>query len=301
MQRFTLALCMSLDLLVCGNAFGQDASQHEVGQGLEEKIKAVLRAEQPEEATARYHELFNAAGVDGLRELKLSPHDSIAIQAAWQEVALTVPETKDENKPTFRPDQGKLNWFLGFLEGRTRLRIPKWWREAVLDARANRRDNFYFPYLRFGELISKEAVQTAVTKRGERFSLTVGKDSMDLPSELLKDVVQDGKLSSRYAYSAYFGPQKCYIAIYDDAGYPYSLVCVNRTSTKVVWKTKGWGSFWGMLGGKVGRARVAVDVQGDRVLVFGCSGLGFVHAEAFRADNGKNIFRFSNTYSEYRD
>jgi hypothetical protein len=52
--------------------------------------------------------------------------------------------------------------------------------------------------------------------------------------------------------------------------------------------------------GAVGRGRVAVDAQDDRVLVFGCSGLGLVHAEAFRADNGKNLFRFSNTYSEWR-
>jgi ABC-type glucose/galactose transport system permease subunit len=96
--------------------------------------------------------------------------------------------------------------------------------------------------------------------------------------------------------SAVFTPKTCYLAVYDDAGYPYTLACIDRAAVRVVWKSEGWGSWWYAVGGQVGKARVSVELQDNRVLVFGVSGLNLIHAEAFRADNGKNLFRFSNTY-----
>ena len=64
-----------------------------------------------------------AVGPGGLPALRLHPHDGIAIQAAWEEVTLTVPEEK-QDQPV-RPDRHKLDWFLGFLEGRGRVRAPR--------------------------------------------------------------------------------------------------------------------------------------------------------------------------------
>src|SRR5262249_31996124 len=58
-----------------------------------------------------------------------------------QEVALTVPE-KEQKKPV-RPDEQKLAWFLGFLEGRLHVQPPQWWAECLLDTRAWRRGNIY--------------------------------------------------------------------------------------------------------------------------------------------------------------
>jgi hypothetical protein len=300
MKRFTIALGACLVSLICCNAFPQDAPLKASHQALEEKVSAVLRADQPQDASERYSELFALADRDGLSELKHSPHDSIAIQAAWQEVALTVPETINDNHPTFHPSRGKLNWFVGFLEGRIRARVPQWWSEAVLDARANQRDNIYFPYRDWGQLTPKSAIQTAVAKKGEKFSLKVGNDTIELPNLLLKEVLHDGDFSTFHHFSAFFAPKHCYVAIYDDVGSPYTLACVDRSTEKLVWKTEGWGSWWYAVGGGVGKARVTVDAHDERVLVFACSGIGHVHAEGFRAQNGKNLFRFSNTYSEYR-
>jgi hypothetical protein len=182
MKRFSCALSALLVLLVPNDASPEDA----VRQVIEEKIDAVLRADEPAKAAEHYHDLFVASGAKGLSELKQSPHDSIAIQAAWQEVALTVPESVDEGNPVFRPDRGKLNWFLGFLEGRTRIRVPKWWLEAVLDARANQRDNIYFPYNNWGRPTAKWTTEAAVTKKGDKFLMQMGNESIDLPKELVK-------------------------------------------------------------------------------------------------------------------
>jgi hypothetical protein len=204
-RRTRTAYACSFVHVLCAAVFARDvpAKAH---QALDEKTNAVLRANGPQEAHQRYRDLFATAGVDGLQELKRSEHASIAMQAAWQEVALTVPAVDhiDGHRPPFRPDQGKLKWFLGFLEGRGKLRIPKWWSETVLDARANHRANFYFPRLDWGQFTTEPASQAAVTKDGQKFSLHKGNDSLDLPKELLTDLVQNGEVSSITFASAFF-------------------------------------------------------------------------------------------------
>lgn len=84
----------------------------------------------------------SAAVAGGLSTLLTHPNDGIAIQAAWQEVVVTIPEK--EGDQAFRPDRENLNWFLGFLEGRARIEPPKWWARSLLDCHANRRGNVYF-------------------------------------------------------------------------------------------------------------------------------------------------------------
>jgi hypothetical protein len=190
-----------------------------------------------------------------------------------------------------------LNEFLGFLEGRLRRRIPKWWCDAVRDARANNRENVYVPDQDGGRLAAIPGTQTPVTKNGDRFVLRVGNDAIDLPNDLLAGLVQNGQLSGLANFSAHFTKTNCYVAIHDDVGYPYRLGCVSRSNGKLVWQAEGWGLWWYGFGGAVGKARVTVDVQDDRVLVFWCN--LHVSAEGFRADNGKALFRFANTYSEH--
>ena len=59
--------------------------------------------------------------------------------------------------------------------------------------------------------------------------------------------------------------------------------------------SKVWGSWWGAAMG-VHRQWVEIVEQGDRVVVFGVAAVGF-HVEAFRTDDGANLFRFSNAYT----
>jgi hypothetical protein len=126
-----LIACLATGLVSAGD---DDAKTKEI-------VKRLGDIGYPHEYPEVYRLLFATVGVNGLARLQLHHDDSIAVQSAWEAVTLTVP-VKDGDT-FYRPDPQKLNWFLGFLEGRARLSSPDWWREAVLDARANRRSNIY--------------------------------------------------------------------------------------------------------------------------------------------------------------
>jgi hypothetical protein len=87
---------------------------------------------------------------------------------------------------------------------------------------------------------------------------------------------------------------RCYVAVHDPVGCPYRLAAVDRQLGEVRWVTKVWGSWWGDATGQH-HQWLEVTEQGDRVVVFGRAS-GTFHVEAFRADDGANLFRFSNSY-----
>jgi hypothetical protein len=262
----------------------------------EKKIRAVITAKYPYDAASAYAKLFEFVKADGLPRLQTHKSDTIAIQAAWEEVELTVSEKGQER--VVRPDRDKLAWFLGFLEGRARLQIPKWWSEAILDARANRPGNVIAGGLNNWNDDSAKVPPTqgsVVIKEGKPV-LRAGTTSVPLPQEI-QPIFQ--RLKPGYKVSVLITPQRCFIAAHDQIGYPYKLVCVDRSSSKLLWTTQVWASFWGQAEG-AHRQWVEVIEQDNRVVVFGIASMGF-HVEAFRVEDGANVFRFSNSYSSWRE
>jgi hypothetical protein len=55
-----------------------------------------------------------------------------------------------------------------------------------------------------GAVHDRTGEPAAVTKDGQKFSLHKGNDSLDLPKELLTDLVQNGEVSSITFASAFF-------------------------------------------------------------------------------------------------
>src|SRR5262249_10548084 len=97
------------------------------------------------------------------------------------------------------------------------------------------------------------------------------------------------------AVCALITASNCYVAAYDNAGYPYRLACVERSTAKIRWIAEVWASEWGGITG-IHHQWVEVSEQGNRVAVFGVASVGF-HAEVFRVDDGIDVLRFSNAYS----
>jgi hypothetical protein len=233
-------------------------------------------------------------GNDGLSRLQAHSSDTIAIQAAWMQVELTVPAEKPVG--AVRPDREKLAWFLGFLEGRARINLPKWWATAILDARANRRGNIYAGGInvltRPGDPSEeKQPAKATIERRQGGLIIQLGQASAKLPDDFVDKV---RKQEHHNNVRALFTPTHLYVAIHESVGYTYRLACVERSTLKLNWVSDVWGSWWASASGQH-RQSVEIVEHGHRVVVFGVSSPGF-HVEAFRKDDGTNIFRFSNSY-----
>ena len=108
--------------------------------------------------------------------------------------------------------------------------------------------------------------------------LTKGAESAALPVDLLPDVGPWDLIS------AHLTPPRVFVAIHDYVGFPYNLICIDRPTEEVIWKSRVWAScFTGAEG--VHMSCVWVTVQDDRVIVFGAGSTG-THVEAFRAEDG---------------
>ena len=272
-------------------------------------VRAILAANRPPwEAPDDYHQLVNTVGLAGVRRLQTYPNDTVAIRAAWEEVALTVPEKEDEQARAYRPDRQKLDWFLGFLEGRGRVQSPKWWADVLLNAVANRRDNFHFdlpgqptnpamPRKSFHHEAGFDDVWaplgTTLRREGSKIVLRVGKEPVTIPEGWLGGFKLDnGRVNC--GVSALITPSRCYIALHQFIG-EYSLECIERSTLKLLWSSEVRGGAHVGIGGGLVWTWVTVTEQNDRVVVFGCDFIS-IHAEGFRSEDGANIFRFANAY-----
>jgi hypothetical protein len=303
------------------NPFETPATQSISDTVLDRHVQEILNSKHPHTSQLGpgvcegYQTLFRKIGPDDLAKLRMHQNDGIALQAAWQEVALTVPEK--EPKKAVRPDPQKLAWFLGFLEGRLHVQAPQWWAVCLLDTRANRRGNMYSgasikdtsgdsgTSRPTRDMTSKTNTDQTIRLRHPEYAepgvrlqnvsgrtvLVIGLESIPLPDELLHKS-NSGEL---FDHISVLASTNCvYVAVHDDVGFPYKLACLDRVSGKIIWKSDVWGTWWGF-GSGVHIMIVAIVELDNRVIVFGWGSTG-MNVEGFCADDGSNLFRFSTSY-----
>jgi hypothetical protein len=259
---------------------------------VEKQIQDILKTKESSKVAQKYRTLFNKVGPKGIRTLQAYPQEGIAIQAAWEEVTLTIPEKEPK-----RPDADKLKWFLEFMERRGSVKAPRWWSEALLNSDANRRDNIYpgepkeKPYHRLGLDYTAGPLDSSLKRGRDTVELRIGEDSVPIPQGLLlKD--DFGKLCC--GVSGLISHSRCFVAVHESVGYPYQLACIDRETAKTLWESQVFGTWWGSASG-IHCMWVAVTEQNNRIVIFGSAATG-MHMEAFRPEDGKNLFRFSTYY-----
>ncbi len=184
------------------------------------------------------------------------------------------------------------SWKAAFMR-----KAPQWWIDAMVESKANRRDNIYPDmskkqmYHEAGLGWSRAPLDTTLEEKDDKTILRVGKATVPMAAGLLE---KDGAGKVRSDVSAFFTASRCYVAIHDDVGFPYVIACIDRSSGEVRWKSDVWGSYVGGTGGQFD-SWITVTEQEDRVIVFGVATTGF-HVEGFRSDNGANLFRVSNFF-----
>jgi hypothetical protein len=289
MKAFPLIL-----LLACGALCFEDSAKPV--ETVAEILKMFSDVESGGERATLSRKLFAAASADEIVNFQRADDDSIAIQAAWDAVKLTIPV--EMGPAAYRPDAHKLSWFVGFLEGRMRASLPKWWREVVLDVRANRRNNVYsrkpqaapFHRIEGTDVVCPDNASVKDLKR--KCIYKCGQDQIVIPEEILNRT-DAGEVYG--GVSGYFTKSQCFITQYDDVGYSHTLACIDRATNKLVWQSEVCGCWWGGASG-LHESWVTVNVAEDgRVFVFGAASTG-IYAHGFRATDGKSLAQFSSNY-----
>jgi hypothetical protein len=280
-------LAATMSLCWCQSLDSRDA---------ESRIQAILKGDA--ETGENYRQLFRAASDDQICAFKKHSADNFAIQAAWEEVVRTLPEKSEQ---AVRPNRERLVSFLAFLEKRGHIKVSKWWAEAVLDSESYGRQGvhpnaigrgFVDPRFKRDTKLAPLPIGGMLVKNGPILSLQLGSATAALPEDIAE------RIGYRYPGDRVTGlitDSRVYIAGYADCKTPYKLACIGRTGGGLRWTVEGRGSGWsGNLGGYYFHLMEVVE-QKDRVVVFGLEMGDYV--EAFRADDGVSLFRFSSDYS----
>jgi hypothetical protein len=301
-----LSSCLLVLLgLLLTSLFAQDKT-NQFSPEIEKQIKGILAAKYPYDTDSpglakRYRTLFQSVGPQGIRQLQSYPHTGIAIQAAWEEFTLTVPQKGE------KPDREKLSWFLGFVEGRAHLQIPQWWADSLLNSGVQFNWIAIKPgnprciihpalpkealYHKVGLDFVKAPKNTTLKKEGDKIRMSIGNESVLIPIDLL-DKFDNGEFICNV--SGLMTPRRCFLAVHNDTGGKYTITCVDRMSGKVIWQNETMDIWWAA-GSGMAMMWVTVTEQNGLVVSFASNSTG-AHIEAFQLEDGKNAFRFSSTF-----
>ncbi len=268
------------------------------------QIEKVNAAEKIGELFTLYRGLYELVGTDDLGFLQRSTDDSIALQAAWENIkrSVTTPPT------LYRNNKVELAGFLDMVKTRAGATVPRWWAEAVLDAGGNRIENRYLDQPNIwntsyykGKLTLPDVPEDPVVEAIDgAMTLRVESNILVVPDELR--AVYDPKTSwcghdriedPLEQFNATFRDDSCFIAIHSNGGSPHVVARVNRESNQVVWKAETCSGLYSYSEKFVGW--ISVVVEKDRVVVFGNSSTGF-YAHGFDIETGKRLFRFSSDF-----
>jgi hypothetical protein len=263
-------------------------------------LDTALKDSTADDLREEYDRLFAKADLAQIKRLQLDDNTSLSLRAAWEQVRRTIKVEK--GKRQVRPNPVTLNWFLGFLEGRLRTGVPDWWRETLLDARAERPGSVFF------ELPSKLRYHktafdlyapgdTFLEELNADLVLRAGSETCKIPESLLVKLRANG--GAHYIATA-FSSGVCYFTLHSYLLSPYSLVCLDRASGRSFWTTEVWATgrsrYTGLSADLASALHwVSIYCQERRVIVFGGGGHG-VYVEGFDNKDGKVLFRFSTSY-----
>jgi len=210
--------------------------------------------------------------------------------AGWERVRRTLPETEQDDNVT--PDLLAITRFLGLIEGRLQVPIPKTWEETVKAAHGRSQRSIGFPRSDLVLVARASEEKWRVERDGAHW--LVKKDS-----QLIKLPAEDALGWVLHATVECAG-EKAYVALYG-APFAYTLFATDKSNGKVIWSSKVWGpsKVWppGVIVNTSGSDWHVVTTRssGETLVVFGFSGSA-VYIEVFDCKTGENRCRFSTAY-----
>jgi hypothetical protein len=244
-----------------------------------------------------------------LQVLMAGANDGMAIRAAWETVRRDLAHDIAAHRHQGR--EGTLLTgaarFVGFLEGRLRVPVPRWWAAGMTGARADNLETINFFASRGEEYhlgprgLSSEFGVVPTVKRSNNGDVTVAWDNRALTLSA-KELLETQNAVPLDNLTALIYRDHCLVVRYDHESFPalkLELYCVDVRSTKVVWSIKrSFGKRFGS--GPMGRTGIGIHEVGlvcrdDIVFVFGME-IAMSYIESLRLSDGHPVMRFNNTY-----
>jgi len=286
-MRFTIRTLLLVMLLVgAGVTVYHNSEYYKRWKRVEASIANFDPHQSSHEIADFYRQLFTLADDDLLPWMLRHENDSVAIQSAWETVELSVPV--EDGKGTFTPSDSAIAQFLELIEYRLELEIPVWWRQAIGQAKANRRYNIYggqptvAPYHNSGLENIRCPIGARLEKLDDDYIYVAGGIRLTIPNEMMDDHV-----------CAIFAKNRVFAALHDGWGYPHRVACFDRKSSQLLWESTACGSWWGGASG-FSISNLSIVVSGDSVYIFGDAGGFYIHG--FDLKSGQTTFQFSNNF-----
>ena len=271
------------------------ASQHFVARAadgpgnMDDEAANLSGSGTPEELAGRIAKLLPTSTGLELDFLVSASDCTTAFAAGWERVRQTMPESQEEG--TARPDPLAITRFLGLIEGRLRVPVPKEWEAFLMSARGRDRNHIYFlPGER--EQIERQAPNWTLEREGANWLVKQDKQVIKIPAARKSDGLSDAAVErvGNCAYVALYGPFK------------YKLFAIDQNDGRIMWSSTVWGAskvwppgvFVMYSGG--GCYHVNICSSGETLVVFGLSDLA-MYIEVFDRATGLNRCRFSTEYS----
>ena len=265
----------SISIVLCGTMSTQDADR-------KSQIWTTSSPAELEDAVDSYLGHLSLQDRDKLVD---SPDLSTSLVGAWDRATrkLRAPGGQDRYSR-----ESILNWFVGFVEGRTGFGAPEFWISAVYSANIQN-NNIVFSIDKNSQRREKDSESKVVLPRRmeDKWVVLCGLEEWTIPA-----TDNLGPVDSAVVLST---PDDVYLAVYGWPAHSYELYAISRTDKSMRWHSAVWAN--GGLSGAQGRGRHVAEIRCVRgqLAVFGISSEG-AYVELFDSAMGSNAGRFSTRY-----
>lgn len=252
-----------------------------------------VKARYASEIAADFNGLFCETTSDCLAELKQHREASVAIRAAWEAAKRALVNSKDAD--TDAPRRAAVERFLGFLEGRLHLALPRSWEQSMRAAHLGGYRHIGFRGTSVPPTFSRELSiwlsPGLRVKRGDPCKLIVGSKVVSLNRSTFDKLMDRGEI----VLKAFVVGEKCYLVAFGGMGQLSDVLRINGSTGEVIWSANAWGTGWVVWTGR-GEPTYNVELLEDSgtVYLLGSGSAGGV-IEGYDVTSGAVVLRFATT------
>jgi hypothetical protein len=249
----------------------------------------VLAAKDSAETGGILKRYFSKIGTKGLPALQKDADTSLALQAAW-ELALAPGDEKGIPCP---------KRFLEFFEAHTGLKVPPRWENAVLKLGMEDipdRDRLEKAIDKGPKRHEAETMEAQIERKNGKVVIHVGQQTV-----VVREAASSGVMLRWFRvghWVAHIEPGRWFLTVANfncNDHFDYMLcplLCLDPRTAEILWRRQVWGMpfFIGPDGPRPPEV-VLMPVR-DQIVLLGICGRS-AYAEAYTANNGQPVFRFS--------